>query len=129
MADFQREHALPVTGITDQETWEEIVQCYENALIEKDPAEPIHVKMEPGESFQKGDHSPCLNLAQCMLKEIAEHYHCICCPEINGILDDATEEALSSFQQICSLPATGKLDKQTWKCLALHYPAAISKAE
>ena len=42
------------------------------------------------------------------------------------ILDNATSDALSTFQQITGLPMTGNLDKQTWKHLALHYPLAVN---
>ena len=45
---------------------------------------------------------------------------------VTGILDDATEDALFVFQQLSGLPATGRLDKQTWKHLALHYPLAAN---
>ena len=41
VAAFQRLYSLPVTGITDQDTWEQIVMVYESALIRIGPAEPI----------------------------------------------------------------------------------------
>ena len=36
---FQRRSGLPVTGMTDQATWEAIVSAYELALIEVDEAQ------------------------------------------------------------------------------------------
>ena len=33
VAQFQQNHGLPVTGVTDERTWEEIVTRYEPALI------------------------------------------------------------------------------------------------
>jgi hypothetical protein len=45
-------------------------------------------------------------------------------------LDIPTANALSEFQVLTLLPATGELDRQTWKNLALHYPmATIPKPE
>lgn len=126
VAEFQRSHALPITGVTDQETWETLVHCYENAVIEIMPAQPIQITLCAGKCLKKGERSSCIFLAQSMLKAISEHYHCICCPEINGILDEATQASLEGFQGICALPVTGNLDKLTWKQLALQYSCAVS---
>jgi len=43
-----------------------------------------------------------------------------------GILDIPTSDSLASFQQMSLIPATGELDKHTWKHLALHYPLATN---
>ena len=45
---FQRMHGLPVTGVTDQATWEAIVAVYEPALIEQDEAEALFLILNPG---------------------------------------------------------------------------------
>ena len=45
---FQRRHGLPVTGITDQATWEAITLNYEPALVRVDAAEPIRAILNPG---------------------------------------------------------------------------------
>lgn len=126
VAAFQKAHALPVTGIADRETWEEIVQCYDADMVELQPAQAIQTDLPADVPLTRGCRHHCLFLAQCMLREIADHYHCTCAPEINGVLDDATISALEGFQKTCALPATGSLDKQTWKQLALHYPAAAN---
>ncbi len=36
---FQRRHGIPVTGITDQTTWDAIVSIYEPALVQQGPAQ------------------------------------------------------------------------------------------
>ena len=46
---FQRRYGLPTTGITDQETWESIVEVYKEALIRIHKAEPIEIIMDPGQ--------------------------------------------------------------------------------
>ena len=40
---FQRKFDIPVTGITDQATWEMIVAVYEPALIQISPAQPLQI--------------------------------------------------------------------------------------
>lgn len=126
VSNFQRLHGLPVTGITDQTTWETIVAEYEPALIHVVEAQPLEIILNPNEVLQLGDKSPYLYVAQALLIVLAQVYGSIGTPSQNGILDDATADALSSFQMLAGLPMTGNLDKITWKHLALHFPLAAN---
>lgn len=123
---FQRDHGLPVTGITDQDTWEAVVAVYEPALVEQDEAQHLQIILNPAQVIRKGERHPHLYLVQSMLKVLSQVYGSISDPEVTGILDDATEDALFLFQQLSGLPATGHLDKHTWKHLALQYPLAAN---
>ena len=51
---FQRRNNLPVTGVTDQETWEAIVKAYERAIVRVGKAEPIEIIMDPGKVYRRG---------------------------------------------------------------------------
>ena len=124
---FQRSHGLPVTGITDQSTWEAIVAVYEPAMVEQDQAQVVEVILNPAQVIRKGERHPHLYLVQSMLKVLSEVYGSITDLSVTGILDDATEDALFVFQQLSGLPATGHLDKHTWKALALQYPLAANR--
>ena len=121
---FQRRKGLPVTGIADQNTWDMIVADYEPALILVGEATPIEVILEPNQIIRQGEHHPNLYLAQGMLIVLSQAYESIPEPGMNGILDLATSNSLSAFQQLNLLPATGELDKITWDALARHYPLA-----
>ncbi|MBQ3192383.1 MAG: peptidoglycan-binding protein [Oscillospiraceae bacterium] len=123
---FQRKHGLPVSGVTDQATWEAVVAVYEPALIDQDEAEMLHIVLNPGQIIRKGERHPHLYLVQGMLLALSEVYGSIGKPTSSGILDDATEDAIASFQFLSGLPATGQLDKHTWKQLALQYPLAAN---
>ena len=61
-----------------------------------------------------------------MLTVLAQTYESIGMPGSSGILDDATEDALASFQALSGLPMTGQLDKHTWRHLVLQYPLAAN---
>ncbi len=124
---FQRRHGLPVTGVTDQQTWEAIVARYEPALIEQGEAWPLYILLNPGQRIRKGERHPHIYLVQAMLIVISEAYNSVGRPGMTGFLDDATADALASFQQLTGLPMTGQLDKQTWKQMALHYPLAANR--
>ena len=126
---FQRAHGLPVTGITDQNTWEHIVAEYEPALVQIIEAEPLNIILEPNQVIRRGQRHPNIFLVQAILAVLEDAYKSIGPTSHNGILDAPTSTALSNFQQQMGLPMTGNLDKRTWKALALHYPQASRLAE
>lgn len=123
---FQRSHGISPTGVTDQQTWEAVVAEYEPALIRRDSAHPLFIVLDPGQVIRRGERHPHVYLVQAMLAVLAETYDSIPKPSSTGILDDATADALSSFQMLSNLPMTGHLDKGTWKQLALQYPLAAN---
>ena len=129
VSKFQRLHGLPVTGITDHDTWERIVAEYEPAIIHIGEAEPLTIILEPRQVIRKGERHPHIYIVQAILAVLEDAYKSIGPVTHNGVLDDATFIALSNFQNMSGLPRTGHLDKQTWKALALHYPQAAQLTE
>ncbi len=121
---FQDQNGLPATGITDQKTWEALVEAYQVALVELSLPEPVQVLLDPGQVIQPGQQGSVVAFAQVMLGVLARNYHCLNTPEVTGILDMPTRQALRIFQGLCGLEATGTLDRHTWKHLALQYPMA-----
>ena len=126
VAAFQRLHGLPVTGVADQNTWENIVEVYEPALIHVSTAYPLNIVLNPNQVIRKGEQHPHVDLVQAMLTTLSDVYESVGKPTRSGILDEPTMDALSSFQGLNNLPMTGQLDKRTWKHLALHYPLAVN---
>lgn len=126
VSTFQRKHGLPVTGVTNQATWDAVVAVYTPALVRIDAAQPVDVILNPGQVIRRGERSPHIYLAQAMLKVLSQVYKSIAEPTQSGILDEPTSDSLSSFQILSGLPMTGALDKHTWKHLALHYPLATN---
>lgn len=126
VSTFQRMHGLPVTGVTDQPTWEAIVAVYEPALVEQDAAFPLNINLDPKQVIRKGERNPHMYLVQAMLMVLSEVYKSIGQPSQSGILDAPTADAIASFQILSGLPMTGNLDKQTWKHLVLQYPLAAN---
>jgi len=126
VSGFQRLHGLPVTGVTDQRTWETIVEHYEPALVRIDEAHPLNIILNPGQVIRKGERHPHIYLVQGMLAVLSDIFESIGKPGMTGLLDDATADSLASFQQLSGLPMTGNLDKHTWKHLVLQYPLAAN---
>ena len=124
---FQRLYSLPITGITDNATWEQIVEVYESALVRIGKAEPIEIIMEPGEVFRVGDSNAYIYLLQSMLTHLSNENPSISQPDHNGVLDNPTSEALAAFQFLAGLPPTGELDKITWKYLVKQFTLSASR--
>ena len=124
VTQFQKIHGLPVTGVTDQATWEAIVAAHEPALIAIDAAQPVEVILNPNQVIRKGERHSVVWLVQAMLLVLAEAYSSVGTPSFTGLLDEQTSDSLASFQMLSNLPMTGNLDKTTWKHLALQYTLA-----
>lgn len=118
---FQRRKGLAVTGITDQQTWESIVQAYEDAYVRIHKATPIEIIMDPGKVYRLGEYAPNLYLMQSMLLYLSQLHPSIDTPSHNGTLDSPTSDALKGFQVLAGLPPTGELDKLTWKYLVNQF--------
>lgn len=123
---FQRRTGLPVTGVANQATWDAIVPVYQDALIQVGEAQPLYIILEPGQIIVKGEQNPNLYIVQAILAVLSDSYAGIPRPGLTGILDIPTAQSLTAFQQLSNLPATGQLDKITWKHLAQHYPMAAN---
>lgn len=127
VTEFQRKHGLPLTGITDQATWDAIVPEYQRALILVDQAEPIEIIMDPGEVFRIGDSNAYIYLLQSILIQLSNDNPSISPPDHNGVFDNPTSEALAAFQFLAGIPPTGELDKNTWKFLVKQFTLSASK--
>ena len=121
VTEFQRREGLPMTGVTDQTTWDRIVLRYEDALIRVDKAEPVEIILDPGQVLIPGDEGPYIYLMQTLLIVLAQDHNDIIAPTHTGIFDRETETALTAFQLLAGLEPTGQLDKITWKNLSRHF--------
>ena len=121
IATFQRNNAIPVTGIADQRTWELITKRYADARIRVEKAEPIEILMDPGSVYRLGDSNPYIYLLQSILTQLSADNTSITAPPHNGVLDQETVDALRAFQKLAQLTETGELDRKTWKYLVRHF--------
>lgn len=124
---FQRKFGLPVTGITDQGTWEMIVSVYQPAFTHVTPAQPLQIILEPNQVIRRGEKHHSIYLTQAILLSMSEDYGSIPSPPLSGTLDSGTSESLSAFQRLSGLPITGELDKITWKHLVLQFQLSASE--
>ena len=121
---FQKMKGLPVSGAVDQSTWDAVVSEYEHCRIQTAPAQHLTLTLKPGAIIQLGDDQVHIPLIQTMLFVLSQIYDTIPEPEITGIWDIPSQDALAAFQTYADLEPSGELDKQTWRHLALHYTLA-----
>ena len=69
---FQQLYNIPATGVTDQATWEKIVEIYELARINAEPAEPIEILIDRNDSLKPGDKGAYVSFIQIMLQALSE---------------------------------------------------------
>ena len=110
---FQRREGIPVTGIADEYTWDQIAAAYEPALIRVGKAEPIEILLEPGQVILIGESSPYIFLLQAMLAQLSKDHDSILYPALSGVLDTDTAASLRGFQILAGLTPTGALDRIT----------------
>ena len=118
---FQRREGIPITGITDENTWNQIAAAYEPALIRVGKAEPIEILLEPGQIIILGQSSPYVYLLQGMLAQLSKDHPDITLPGFEGVLDPETASSLRGFQRLAGLPETGTLDRITWHHLVRQF--------
>ena len=126
VSSFQRRNGIPVTGITDQETWDRIVAFYEPALIRVGKAQPIEILIDSGQVFRYGDSSPYVYLLQSMLTQLSNDHHTIIPPGHSGIMDEQTVQSLEAFQRLSGLEDNGDFDKITWKHLVHQFTLNVN---
>ena len=118
---IQRKSGFPQTGITDQQTWEQIVLLYDAALVRIGKAEPIEILLEPNEVMVSGDSDPYIYLLQSMLIFLSDIHSTIRSPEHSGVLDSKTVQSVKDLQGLLNLPVTGNVDRMTWKQLSKQF--------
>ena len=84
----------------------------------------------PGEQLASGATSTAVRALQIQLNRISRNYPAIPkIPNISGIYDIATQEAVRAFQEIFDLAPTGTVNKATWYRIAYIFTSVKRLAE
>lgn len=125
VTEFQMRQGLPTTGVTDEDTWNALKKVYQEAEINRAPAEALLIVLQPAQVIEKGSSNLHLFLVQGMLLALAKLDPALPRLEVNGILDAQTSQALQFLQKLTGLEETGDLDKNTWRHLTKQYRLMI----
>ncbi len=75
--------------------------------------------------MKRGDRHGLVMILQIMLDVLKLYYDDFGSVGAGGVYDEATEEAVRTYQHICGAAETGKVDCETWNRLAEEFNAAI----
>lgn len=115
---FQRENNLSETGNVNRETFDSIMNAYNERLRQLKKPETVSPH---GVVFDNPENErDTLIIAQTMLEKLSTIYPNIISPAVTGVYDAETQEAIRSFQRQFNLPETG-FNKETWETLTKIY--------
>lgn len=126
---FQQLYSLPITGVSDQRTWDKIVEVYEKAIVNVDKAEPIEIIINRNSVLSMGSSGAYVYFLQVMLLQLAKDHPSISEPNVSGYYDSSTKNAVSDFQRFADLSETGIVDKLTWKNLVQQFTLNLHHSE
>ena len=131
LIDFQLRNSLAPTGVADRITFELLYDQYLDIIENSSLPNPIiPFPSHPANyTIKRGENSFLVAVLQYMLNEIGVIYNVFDAIEINGEYDEATENAIRSFQAINSLSPTGEVDRKTWNSLARIYNLTLHYIE
>lgn len=113
--DFQRLDGLPVTGVTDRKTWDDIYTVYtEISALRADPTAILAYRAgQP--PLRVGVRGDSVWMLQVMLGRLCRHYAMLPpAPVPDGAYSAATAAAVQALQKTLGLAETGITDKLTW---------------
>ncbi len=129
LREFQRSRGLPVTGSSDQDTWEQLYADYRGSLALNSP--PRQISAFPPDPFGyvmvPGSTGFAVAALQYMLREL--HYHYLALRElpITAVYDEETSAAVRLFQEKNRLSVDGNVGLLTWNAIADQYNILFSR--
>jgi len=110
---FQTLYGLPVTGEVNLDTWNKIIEIYDEVMAEE--ASPQRLSIFPDEPYiiEAGSEDELLYVIQGAIKAISNNVENVPRTNISGIHDTESVEAVKSIQKIAGIPESGVVDKDT----------------
>ncbi|MDR0947557.1 MAG: peptidoglycan-binding protein [Ruminococcus sp.] len=122
LKSFQSIYGLPVTGIADETTWNELYRAYKG-IADNVPLEYTgqNAPLYPGTYLTQGITSDYVALIQQYLSYLADTYPDIPKIPVTGYYGPQTEAAVTAFQKRAGLPVTGDIGVATWNEITRLY--------
>lgn len=113
---FQREYGLPMTGIVDRNTWNEINKAYRDTLdVIPSTAFPNSSQLYPGRYLSLNMTGDDVSDFQRLLKKASQLHSFISPVEVTGVFDQATEDATRAVQVDAGFVNNGAAGPLTWE--------------
>ena len=112
---FQAFAGLPVTGVVDEQTWNEIYEAYAGIIQQLPPQlGGTGLALYPGTPLRRGSTGQAVFVLQAYLTNIAHTYPEIPPVEPTGVFDQLTEQAVRAYQNAFGLEVDGIVGPVTW---------------
>lgn len=121
---FQRYKGLPATGEVDERTWNSLYNAYKGVvdyLREEKILEEVKTEPYPNVVLRQGDNGPSVRVFKTYLNYISQFFYDLPPLAESTVFDRRTQNAVTEFQRIFSLPQTGQVNELTWNTIADVY--------
>ncbi len=120
---FQRQVGIEASGVVDYTTWTLLFEAYLASMLEYEEPKGFSPfpRFPSGYSVGNGNRQFLVEVIQYILNELSVQLDDIPRNAQSGLFDDDTENGVLIFQRARQLPATGRVDRQTWNALVTAY--------
>lgn len=118
---YQRYAGLPVTGVADFATWQQLTQHYQLARIDQMQAAPLQIVLQPNQRILPGERNCHLYLMQSMLLVLAGSFHNMPVAKVTGVHDMQSQQAVSFLKAKSEQDANPTIDKAFYALLVRVY--------
>lgn len=125
VSSFQRRHGLPITGITDMDTWYAVADEYRRALVEISPAASVNPIFQRGQVIRANEVNEHLYMIHGMLIALHSHYESLPLVSCNNVHDAASVTAIQWLQSRAGVEPSGDITRLTWKNLSHLYRLTV----
>ncbi len=125
--EFQKLYGLEVTGEADFDTWNKIVEVFDEVTLETSPPQRLLIFPEEEYIIDVGSEDEFLYVIQGAMKVISDNVENVPGLDITGIHDDSSVETAKSIQRIAGIPENGIIDKNTVNAITDVYEFYVIK--
>ncbi len=124
---FQKLYGLPITGEADFDTWNKIIEVFDEVTQEEKPPQRLLIFPEETYIIDIGSEDEFLYVIQGAMKVISDNVENVPELSITGIHDEKSVEATKSIQKIAGIEQNGIIDKNTVNAITDVYEFYVVK--
>ncbi len=124
---FQRKYGISPTGEVNYETWEKIVEVYDEISFIQE--EPRKISVYPSSDFviMPNDENLHLHSIQGIFATLSRMLPQLSYDTANGVHDESSQLTVKRLQRIFGLPQTGIIDRTFWERLVPFYESQLKR--
>ena len=124
---FQRSNNLYETGEVDNDTWDKIIEVYDNVQRENKRNVLVQIIDDGAVPINVGDGSSSLYVIQAMILALSEQFENLNPIEVTGIFDAGTQSAVERIQLISGITPNATIDREVLNTLSELYMVYVTR--